>query len=96
MEKFETLIAAVVFQYSGEYAYNRQQLCEFTTKDLESEFTLRVGETFYHNGDEYKIENIHFAMEREYYSEQKTLEVFTKYDINPVNCKVYVFIDKIK
>lgn len=95
MEKFETLIVAVVFQYIGQYAYNRQQLCEFTTKDLGSEFVLRVGETFYHNGDEYKIENIQFVMEGKYYSNQKTLEVFTKDDNNPVNCKVYVFIDKI-
>ncbi|OXB02340.1 hypothetical protein [Flavobacterium pectinovorum] len=95
MEKFETLIAAVVFQFSGQYAYNRQQLCEFTTKDVDSEFTLRIGETFYHNGDKYRIENIHFAMEGKYYSQQKTLEVFTKYDNNPVNCKVYVSIEKI-
>lgn len=95
MEKFETLITAVVFQNSGQYAYNREQLCEFTTKDLGSEFTLRVGENFFHNGDEYKITNIHFAMEAEYYSTQKVLNVFTQDDNNPVNCKVYVFIEKL-
>lgn len=95
MEKYESLVAAVVFQHSGIYAYNRQQLCDFTTKDLNSEFCLRVGETFKHEGDEYEIKNIHFAIEQEWFSNQKVLDVFTKYDNNPVNCKIYVSIERL-
>ena len=95
MEKYESFVAAVVFQYSGIYAYNRQQLCNFTTKDLNSEFCLRVGETFEHNGEQYKITNIHFAVSEKWYSDQKTLDVFTQYDNNPVNLKIYVFIDNV-
>ena len=95
MEKYESLVTAVVFQYSGIYAYNRQQLCDFTTKDLNSEFCLRVGETFKHQGDEFEIKSIHFAIEERWFSSEKVLNVFTEYDNNPVNCKVYVFIDRV-
>ncbi len=96
MEQYESLVTAVVFQYSGMHAYNRQQLCDFTTKDLNSEFCLRVGETFKHNGDEFEIKNIHFAIEEKWFSSQKSIDVFTKHDNNPVNCKVYVFIEPVK
>lgn len=95
MEKYELLVVAVVFQYSGIYAYNRQQLCDFTTKDLNSEFCLRIGETFRHEGYEYVIKNIHFAIEEKWFSTQMTLQVFMEYDNNPTNCRVYVTIDRI-
>jgi hypothetical protein len=95
MEKYESLVVAVVFQHFGMYAYNRQQLCEFTTKDLNSDFNLCVGEIFRHDGYEYEIKNIHFSMEPEWYSSQKVLNVFTTYDNNPINCKVVVFIERL-
>ena len=96
MEKYESLIAAVVFEYSGTYAYNRQQLCDFTTKDLNSEFCLQIGETFKHGGHEYEIKNIRFSIEQEWWFPKQTkLDVFSKYDNNPVNCKIYVLIEKV-
>ncbi|MBS7788302.1 hypothetical protein KIH23_13420 [Flavobacterium sp. CYK-55] len=94
MDKYESLIAAVVFQYTGIYAYNRQQLCEFTAKDLDEEFVLRVGEIIRRDGVDYKITNIHFAMESQWFSNQKQIPVFSQSESNPVNCKICVFLDE--
>ena len=95
MEKYESLVAAVVFQKSGIYAYNRQQLCNFTTKDLNSEFCLQVGGTFEHNGEQFKITNIHFAITENWYSDLKNLNVFTQHDSNPINLRIYVLIENV-
>jgi len=95
MQQYESLITRVTFQYNGIDAYNRQQICEFTSKDIKSEFILRVGETFENEGVEYRITHINFLMLEKFYSKKRKIDVFTRYDNNPVNCQVIIFLEEV-
>lgn len=95
MEKYESLIAQVNFKLIGISAYNREQVCEWTRKDIGEDVILRKGEMFYFNSTKYKITDITFTLRKEKF-ERKSMVVFTEFDNNYTNCDVNVFAEIIE
>jgi hypothetical protein len=93
MEKYESLIAQVNFSLVGVSGYNREQICEWTRKDIGDDVFLKKGEKFYFMSNEYEIMDITFTLRREQPDKRNSkIDIYTEHQTNFTNCDVNVMV----
>lgn len=95
MEKFENFITKINFVDIGLDVFNRQQLSKITRKEIGEKLELRIGEKIIILDKIFKIVELVFVMVDNFEPMDKSVDIFSNFDISENNCMLNVYVGKI-
>lgn len=96
--KVEKLVSHVRFMCSDDYVYSKERLYEKLNIDVEKNLSLKIGNVFKIEGNEYEITDIQFHIipyewGLDYLKGHKTLDIVDEEeDVTPTNSEILIFI----
>lgn len=96
--KVEKLVSHVRFMCNSDYVYSKERLYEKLNIDVEKNLSLKIGNVFKIEGNEYEITDIQFNIipnewGLDYLKGNKTLDIVDEEeDVMPTNSEILIFI----